>query len=66
MKKIDVKNIVVGFGKGGKTLAKFLAGKGELDTEDFLLCQLSDIGLSPNRQDAFGLCLGLGHDLAQR
>lgn len=29
MKKIDVKNIVVGFGKGGKTLAKFLAGKGE-------------------------------------
>ena len=27
--KIDVKNIVVGFGKGGKTLAKFLAGKGE-------------------------------------
>lgn len=27
MKKIDVKNIVVGFGKGGKTLAKFLAGK---------------------------------------
>ena len=29
MKKIDVKNIVVGFGKGGKTLAKFLAGKKE-------------------------------------
>lgn len=29
MKKIDVKNIVVGFGKGGKTMAKFLAGKGE-------------------------------------
>lgn len=29
MKKIDVKNIVVGFGKGGKTLAKFLSGKVE-------------------------------------
>ena len=29
MKKISFKNIIVGFGKGGKTLAKFLAKKGE-------------------------------------
>ena len=25
----NVKNIIIGFGKGGKTLAKFLAQKGE-------------------------------------
>lgn len=29
MKKKNVKNIIVGFGKGGKTLAKFLAQNGE-------------------------------------
>ena len=25
----QVKNIIIGFGKGGKTLAKYLAGQGE-------------------------------------
>lgn len=38
----EIKNIIIGFGKGGKTLAKFLASKNEevLVIENLIKCMV--------------------------
>lgn len=49
METKEIKNIIIGFGKGGKTLAKFLATKGEevLVIENRIKCMVVPALTSP-------------------